>query len=245
MPTRYRPLIFKRMFESWRANSVCSDLIIGLQNDDEDLAEYLKVIAGEPADKSYYIMLDNIGLAGKYNELYRQFPNYEAYALLNDDHIFRTPNWDSLIMARLKSLQEKQGHKLHIISWQDGWMNDLMPAGFCTKELLEIIKTPCPVGYMSHVFIDNTYQMLAGFAGIGEYMPEIMIEHMHPEKGKGEIDKNYTGHLQKFDYDYDGYMRWLREKCLENVEEIFARKKLAYNNLSIKGAAGTCTANVL
>ncbi len=230
LPTRFRPLIFKRMLESWKSNSVCSDLIAGLQKDDDCLEQYKEILAKEPTIK--VVMIDNIGLAKKYNALYDQFPDYAAYALLNDDHIFRTPNWDSLIMARLQSLKKRDGHGLHIIYWKDGWMDDIMPSGFCTRELLEIIKKPCFDDYISHVFIDNMYQMMIGFGSIGHYMPEIFIEHMHQHLNKAEADKNYSEHLKPLDSDYEGFVRWMKGKCEEVVTEIIKRKNHVNNKLS-------------
>ncbi len=229
MPTRFRPKIFQRMIDSWAKTSERSDLIVGLQVDDPDKELYKNIINKCRAKNIFITELEDIGLVNKYNELYKRFPDYDAYALLNDDHVFRTMFWDRKIYKLIDDIERKEGHRLVIPCWKDGWLNEDMPAGFATKELLHIIKTPCPVGYMSHVYLDNTYAAMSGLGGIREYMPEIFIEHMHVTKGKAKADKNYMNHKYSNDYDYCGYVKWLNEKCEDIATEILETKNDAIN----------------
>lgn len=230
LPTRYRPEIFARMLASWKETSEMSDLIVGLQADDENA--YVPIISDALKTHSniYVCSLGNIGLARKYNLMYKEFPKYAAYALLNDDHIFRTWAWDRILLDKVDKYEQDYGHRLFILSWMDGWLDDVMPAGFCTKELLNFIKTPCPSGYMNHVFIDNVYQIIGMACDIHKHVPEVLIEHMHVIKGKAQKDVNYQQTAINFREDYDGFVLWLLKEapkiCRDIKDYVFSISKV-------------------
>ncbi len=220
IPTRFRPKIFRRMLGSWAARSVRSDLIVALQKDDPAQPDYRSYIDNCRCKNIFVMEVEDIGLGNKFNAMYKAFPDYDAYALLNDDHVFRTMFWDRKIYEAIDKKEDEEGHRLSIPCWKDGWFNYDLPAGFATKELLHIIKTPVPEGYMSHLYIDNTYAAMSGIGGCRLQLPHIFIEHMHVTKGKAKVDDNYMKHKYSHDHDYNGYVRWLNEKCEAIATEI-------------------------
>ncbi len=187
-PTRQRVSLAQRALDSWKKNSIASDIIMCFQEDDPSLEDYKKMASDLP-----YIIRANIGLANKANELIAaRTKKYAGYMILNDDQIIQTPNWDRIILDRISGLQRDRGHRIWIPHWRDGIQDQRLCQGFVTDQMLEYFEGKfCIVKNLRHECIDDVFMHIGKSIGCLVYLPQVFIEHLHHSVGKSEYDANY------------------------------------------------------
>ena len=216
-PSRNRPEGLKSAYESWKTNSVQSDIFFCFQDNDDSLNVNIKIVEGHS-----YIIESDIGLAAKANKLCDLNPGYDAYMVLNDDQIIQTNRWDGILLDELVQLEESNGHRLWILHWRDGIQDQKLCQGFVTKEMLAITGSFFPRNYMRHLYIDNYFMFIGESCGILKYIPEVFIEHLHYSVGKSPLDASYmqTNSLEALARDGAAYRKWVNEQGLEIVSKI-------------------------
>lgn len=125
----------------------------------------------------------------------------DVIGFIGDDHRFRTEGWDEVIA---KTLEKSPGFVYgHDGFWQDGGIPTQI---FISREIVEAL------GYFAlptckHLYVDNAWKELGEATHCIRWLPEIMIEHMHPAAQKAEWD--------------EGYKR-------VNSEEMYSRDRMAF-----------------
>jgi hypothetical protein len=110
-------------------------------------------------------------------------PNFKYLGFMGDDHRTRTEGWDAQVIEALERQPIVYGNDL---IWGEG----LPTAVFMRSEIVE------KLGYMAppelvHLYLDNFWLTLGGRIGI-EYLPDVIIEHLHPSVGKAEWTPEYN-----------------------------------------------------
>ena len=152
-PTRFRPKKLKEALVEFKANSVTSDIFFGFQDNDPDLEEYKQI-----TKEHNHIILGDIGMTYKVNEMIKQCPGYDGYWVLNDDQMTRTPGYDKAIIEKVDEFEKEHGHRICIPYWRDGY-NDghSICQSYCTKEMRDILDGKYFPAPMRHYFSDNSY----------------------------------------------------------------------------------------
>lgn len=155
--------------------------------------------------------------------------NRGAQALVNDvsivgafgdDVLFRTPGWDARVEEALRTpgmaygddLVHGENHPTAV------WMST------------ELIRT---LGWMalpviSHQWADDAWKLLGQKAGCLRYLPDVVVEHMHPAVGKSEMDATYEAvfganeaAVERARRDFEAYTAWSTSAELEwEVEKV-------------------------
>lgn len=143
----------------------------------------------------------------------------DVFMLAADDIIFRTDGWDMAVYEALDAWPDgmgmvyvNDGHEVH---WKppvvDGWVPgpDAFQLGmirwrnhrgsrfvfpthpFLPRRWVEIAGFLTPPYFSPTWEADNWIQMVAGLVGRVRYLPDVLIEHMHPMSGKAKIDATY------------------------------------------------------
>lgn len=121
-----------------------------------------------------------------------------ALGFMGDDHRPRTLGWDLIMLEALLELGSGVVYA-----------NDLLQGErLCTSWLMtsDIVRAlgrmvPAPV---EHMFCDNAVMNLAIAAKCLRYVPDVVIEHMHPLAGKSAWDPGYWRVNQPAQYQRDG-----------------------------------------
>lgn len=139
---------------------------------------------------------------------------------VGDDHRFRTNGWDAAIDDWLA---EHPG-----IAYADDLLQrEALPTQwFVSRSIVDEFGMGLPT--LRHLYIDNYWKAFGSAAGCLYYLPDIVIEHMHPTAGKGEWDDSYRANNSGAMYqaDSEAYGLWLRtdmERDVERLREIIAR----------------------
>lgn len=105
-----------------------------------------------------------------------------------DDILFRTKNWDLLIIDAFSEWEDKIG----IVHGRDGiHSGGLATHSFFHKNWINTLGYLCPP-YFAVDMADRWNSEIAGAVKRKKYLEELYIEHMHPNVKKSERDETYN-----------------------------------------------------
>lgn len=130
-----------------------------------------------------------------------------AVAFFGDDHVPRTHGWVDAALEALEAMPGGTG----IVYPNDGHRGErLATCWIMSTNIVERIHrvVPCLV---NHLFADDSVMALGKAAGCLRYLPDVLVEHMHPLAGKAEDDDTYrsTDNAASIEADGRKYRRWL------------------------------------
>lgn len=190
LPTRGRPTLVNRLFDSLSENTAHLDRIEVILYVDEDDTE------SHHLNSPYFRVIPIVGPSmtmGGYNNACLAKASGEIVILINDDMVVQTMGWDDKIVQ----MDAEFGDKIYL-----AYGNDLFKKrSLCTFPILsrrtcELLVEPYPMAY-GGAFIDvhlfDIFKRLqyAGFDRI-RYMEDLIFEHLHYRVGKADCDETYT-----------------------------------------------------
>jgi hypothetical protein len=130
---------------------------------------------------------------------------YPYLGFMGDDHLPRTEGW---AWAVASALEESP-----IVYCDDGHQGENLPtAVFMRSELVRRL------GWMAlptveHLYCDNAWLDLGKALGC-TYLPDVLIEHLHPHAGKAENDPQYdrVNSMERFEADRAAWEQWRAEQ---------------------------------
>lgn len=110
-----------------------------------------------------------------------------AIGFMGDDHRPRTRGWDSAYLEAL-----------HDLGTGIVYGNDLLQGRNLPTQCAMTADIVAELGHMApptlrHMYVDNYWRDLGQRAGCLRYLPDVIVEHMHPIAGKADWD---AGHLR-------------------------------------------------
>lgn len=186
VPSRGRPENIKRLCEALLDTNSYVDLAVGVDADDPTLDEYRKL--EEQYGFDLYVSEDRKRFATTVN--YISLANYKDYTYLSwmgDDHVPRTWEWDAEYRMALKA----SGNPAGVVYGNDLVMGAEIATELAfTSNIVEELGYAIPDGFI-HLFVDNYFMELGRSIGNLIYMPEVIVQHMHPCAGQAEEDQTY------------------------------------------------------
>lgn len=204
VPSRGRPRNVTALIEAWAATRTGpSHLWIAVDDDDPTLNEYREQLDDLPDFAQLFIVpRKRLGPTLSDLAVVAQKMGYRDIGFMGDDHRPRTHGWDALLAKAV------DGYSAGVYYGNDLIQGPNLPtAVLMTGDIVQALGYFCPPG-MTHLYLDNAWKDIGAAVGNLRYLPNIVIEHVHPIAGKAEWD--------------DGY----REV---NAGEMYAADKLAYD----------------
>jgi hypothetical protein len=141
-----------------------------------------------------------------------------AVGFIGDDHCPRTKGWDGRYLEALRELGTG------IVYGDDLYQGERLPTQCAmTADIIQAL------GYMSppslvHMYVDDAWLHLGRAAGCIRYLPDVVVEHVHPIAGKGEWDDGYRRVNDPAVYGRDraAFARWQATELPEAVRKIRA-----------------------
>lgn len=213
VPSRGRPDSVRRMAKAWEVTGAWGDakLIFVVDSDDPTLDGYFKPIRGIAGTVHLLTLPRWLPLVPKLNHVaaatVRLGDNEAPYAIayFGDDHVPRTPGWAARNVAALRQLGSG------FVYCDDGLQGANLPTQFAVT--LDVVAAlgamvPAPV---EHLYCDNVILELGKAANAITYLPEVLIEHMHPLAGKAALDEGYARFNSEAQYASDGarFREWM------------------------------------
>lgn len=142
--------------------------------------------------------------------------NVFALGFMGDDHRPRTYGWDQRFIETLTEL------KTGFVYGNDLLQGPMLPTEIAmTSDIVQTLGWMVPPGLI-HLYIDNAWGDLGKMAGCLRYLPDVVIEHMHPAAGKAQSDAGYAEVNSAEMYQADGatYQAWCqggREAAVQRI----------------------------
>jgi len=217
----------RELIEEWDDTTGTADLLIAVDNDDPMLEAYQTLdldVRSIPGILSfYYGPRKRIGPT--LNQLaVENCSEYMALGFMGDDHRPRTVNWDMLYM-----------HELMEMGTGIVYGNDLLQGENIPTQVAMTSDIVRAMGYMVppkciHLFFDNMWKVLGTELDRLVYLPEVIVEHMHPINGKSDVDSGYIEVNSPATYAHDQrefelWMKGEKDAAVQAIREIMITRE--------------------
>jgi hypothetical protein len=227
VPSRGRPERFRHFLDAFTATRELrrTELVVALDRDDPTRDDYPDRL---PSGCRYSID-EPLGFAPRFNRLASLWA-LDSLAIGNfgDDHLPRTPGWDARLLDAALNLGSG------VVYPNDLWQREALPtAPVITSDIVRALGWYSPPR-LRHVYVDNFWRALGIMLGRFRYLPDVIVEHMHPsvpdesnpELRKAAVDATYesqTNELQVADAaEWERYRRDDLERDVARVREKLA-----------------------
>lgn len=198
VPSRSRPENADRLAQAFVDTKAEADLYFVIDNDDPRWVDYVK------GDRFNVLPSDNKtgGCATALNDAavylldYSKFPLYDYFVFMGDDHLPRTQGWDKAFIQAL-------GINTGVVYGDDLLQGANLPTAFCLSRDIVLELQGLTFPGCIHLFFDNFVKQLGLDLEYIKYLPEVIIEHLHPVAGKAEMDEGYARVNQPKWYEQD------------------------------------------
>ena len=181
VPSRNRPGSIAELIKSFDETETESDLIVIVDDDEPQMDEYL----AQGCDV-LMVQKQGKGMAKPLNFAANLMKDkYRHFAFLGDDHRPRTKNWDVEFINKLDELGTGLVYGNDLLQGEN-LATAVAMTGNIVKELGGMVPQD-----MIHLYLDNFWMTLGKDLNALAYMPEVILEHLHPVAGKAEWDDQY------------------------------------------------------
>lgn len=184
VPSRARPHNIAELHVAWsETTNRAAGLLVAVDDDDPALPEYQRVCSLTGVE---LVVGPRLRLTGTLNKLaLERAPRHRAVAFMGDDHRPRTIGWDSNIVQALDHLGTG------IV-----YGNDLLQGEKMATAVAMTSDIVTALGYMApptmvHLCLDLVWVDWGRAIDRLTYLPDTIIEHMHPAAGKAANDAGY------------------------------------------------------
>jgi hypothetical protein len=223
IPSRGRPENIKRFMQAVRDTEADVHVYVGVDADDPKLNDY------------WELQIRNTGLYINESPIRQKFgptlnrlvdfmlsdtlsgENYQYIMWCGDDHVPRSKGWDKAYADKLDEL------KLGIVYGNDLVMGEAIATQLCmTRNIPEALGYAVPEGFV-HLYIDNYFMELGRSIDKLVYMPDVIIQHMHPCAGTAEEDLTYieANSLENWSSDRSRFEKYMSEELQKDVEKLW------------------------
>jgi hypothetical protein len=188
IPTRGRPQAVPEIVQAWDDTGATADLLFAVDTDDPEIAGYKQLAADLKADgRVRFTFGKRRRLCGTLNvQAVKAAKTYRYLAFLGDDHRPRPAAmpWDARIR---ECLSGGPG----IVYGNDLLMGEQMPTAVAmTADIVETLGYFAP-DCLVHLCLDLVWLEWGRAMGRITYLPDMIIEHLHPAAGKADLDAGY------------------------------------------------------
>jgi hypothetical protein len=224
VPTRARPHAARELVETFDATCTANThLLFVVDSDDPNREEYgavpgRRTVLESPAPS-------NMGLALACGVSYVLSLTSGPFAIgfMGDDHRPRTKGFDRFYIDALRELGTG------IVYGDDLLQGERIPTQVAmTTDIVRALGHMAPPTLI-HMYFDDYWKELGTRAGCIRYLPDVVVEHMHPLAGKAEWDPGYerVNAKQMFETDHAAYMRWKFMELPAEVAKVRALRAVA------------------
>jgi hypothetical protein len=219
-PSRGNPQALRDAFLSFHDTTLSrfSRFVAVIDHDDPTLKDYVAM-----AEDTISLLIDVVPpeRSGWMNSAL----NYSAerwaqrddiIGFIGDDHRFRTKGWDRTI----ETVMDKVGGGFAY--GDDLFQGEKLPTAiFISSSVVRALGWFAPPK-QRHLYLDDAWKTLGDATDSLYYLPDVVIEHMHPAAGKGEWDPNHVrvNSGEMYQHDRVAYGEWINGEYAKDVETV-------------------------
>lgn len=205
VPSRGRPRNVDRLITACgKTCRATTHLWFGFDADDPQIDANTSMASGRAA----LVIQPRMSLTGWTNYLAAQNMDAPYLASLGDDMVPVTDGWDELLITAIEHYSGV-GYAYP----DDRRRNDIPEAVVVSTVIVAALGSMCPVQpdgtpVVDHWFVDCMWKDLGMGARCICYVPEVIVEHRHPNVTGQPGDATYNDAAQSYDSDLAAYQRW-------------------------------------
>lgn len=213
VPSRGRPGRAHAMYRSAIDNALGTDrgveVVVIVDADDPSLPEYVN--AGLPL----HCLPERVGYTASLNVVAAEV-SADIFGAFGDDVLFRTRGWDQIVERTLQTPGIAYGDDL--IHGRSHPSAVFMSAEIVTA--LGWLALPAT----THQWADDGWKRLGQETGLLRFMPDVVVEHMHPAVQKAEWDATYESVFDgdRAKADFDGFTGWVETGLAADAARVMA-----------------------
>ena len=219
VPTRGRPDNLARLWQGFLDTCVEPTRLIALvDNDDPQLVGY-QALADRLEGEPFFRMVSGprLRLGPTLNVAAPIWAlRSDAIGFMGDDHLPRTVGWDGRYLAALERLGSG------LVYGNDRIQGAALPTQVAmTSDIVLATGAMVPPGAV-HLWLDNAWLALGQALDAITYLPDVVVEHMHPIAGRAEWDAGYAeaNTDERSDADRAVFEAWQRDDLPRWVQQI-------------------------
>jgi glycosyltransferase involved in cell wall biosynthesis len=186
VPSRNRPHNIVELQKALKDTETSSELFVIVDHDDETLEQY------DQLENNFTEILcferGRQGVADPLNagaRLLLESKWFKYFIFVGDDHRPRTKHWDEVWRTNLDELGTG------LVYGDDLLQGANLPTAVgMTANIVQTLNGMIPDGF-AHLYLDNFWLRLGQDLNAIRYLPETIIEHLHPIAGKSDWDSGY------------------------------------------------------
>jgi hypothetical protein len=195
VPSRGRPAAVAGLAASFLLTCTADTGLVFAVDDNDPLGDaYAEAIADVPYEEaSLWINRGEKTMVAALNGAVTAMltDTTKAVAFMGDDHRPRTVGWDHAYLDALQRMGTG------IVYGDDLLQHARIPTQVAmTANIVRTLGHMAPAS-LTHLFVDNYWRDLGAHAGCLHYLPDVVVEHMHPFAGKADWD---AGHIRVNDH---------------------------------------------
>lgn len=215
VPSRGRPDNIQRLYNALVETESDVDLYVGIDQDDPMIEKYLQLqvdtditMVVSPQRKRFGPTLNTIS---KYIA-----DEYPYLAWCGDDHLPRTIKWDEKYREELRNMEAGIVYGNDLVQG----INIPTQMGF-TSNIVKALGYAVPDGFI-HLYIDNYFLELGRAIGGVCYLPDVIVQHLHPSAGSAQEDQTYreANSPENWSNDQKRFNQYMTEELTTDAEKI-------------------------
>jgi len=216
VPSRNRPHNIVELQKALTDTETSSELFVIVDHDDETLEQYdqlennfTEILCFERGRKGVADPL-NAG-ARMLSELNR----FHHFIYMGDDHRPRTLHWDEVWRTNLDELGTG------IVYGDDLFQSKGLPTAVgMTADIVKELNGMTPDSFV-HLYVDDFWLRLGQDLNAIRYLPETVVEHLHPMTGKSEWDDSYrvTNSIESYSADLETFKTYIASDDYQHLLE--------------------------
>jgi hypothetical protein len=200
-PTRNRPQAAYEMAATFRETAVlfATSLVLVVDHDDPELDAYREVPHRLNHSSGVLLPSDPVMVMEVEGGSLTKATNEAAARVWDDDVIIGHVGDD---------------HRFRTLGWDRTIMHALREPGIAYGD--DLFQGPVlPTAVFMSAVIPRTLDRL-------HYLPDVIIEHMHPAAGKGERDAGYDVAIEARQEDKEAWLAWRRTRMVLDIQKVAA-----------------------
>lgn len=212
VPSRGRPGNIARLVEACNKTCRAQTLIaFGFDDDDPAYADNLKAAAG-----CFTSIRHRMSLGPWTNELAGLHMDAAHLASIGDDMVPVTDGWDERLIGACEQMGGGMAYP------NDRRRADIPEAIVMDTAIVKALGWMC-LPALAHWYVDNVWSDLGRAAGCLRYLPDVVVEHRHPNvRGGDPSDATYHEASPRYATDMAAYQRWRLTGMRADVEAVRA-----------------------
>jgi hypothetical protein len=222
VPSRGRPENIVRLYDALHKTNADVELVVGVDADDPRIDDYYEIVNNRnftlvvsPERRRFGATLNSLAL--------RFADDYKYLAWCGDDHLPITPEWDRFYREELEKMDAGIVYGNDLVQG----INIPTQMGF-TSNIVKALGYAVPQGFI-HLYIDNYFLDLGRALDGAAYLPDVIVQHLHPSAGAAQEDQTYreANSPENWSNDQKRYADYVINELDKDVEKI---KKYASKN---------------